>query len=194
MDLILRGEINNYMNLKTTYKTLIWIGIILFIAGVVGDGNSIVYLRQGAVLGPILFVIGTIIWIPIRIKKPILHAFNSDQYKSSADALFAFIINNFTQEFWAFCIAFGMLLVIGGGYSMKSSPGFQAAIDKIQYDEELIKRIGEFRETGSLVGGSTSPTEVKIDFSAYGTREGARVNIELKKEDGEWKIIDLKYD
>lgn len=182
------------MNLKTTYKTLIWIGILLFIAGVIGDGNSIPYLRHGAIIGPILFAVGTVIWIPLRIRKPILHPFSSNEYKSSGDALFAFVLNNFVQEFWAFCCAFGMLLVIGGGAAMKSSSGFQAAVVKIQEDQQLTNRIGEFKGTGTLVAGSTSSTEISLDFSAYGTNGGTRVGIDLEIEGGNWKITKLKYD
>ena len=88
---------------KTTYKTLIWIGIILFTAGVIADGNSIPYLRHGAILGPILFVVGIVIWIPHRLKKPILHPLSLKEYKSSVDAIFAFVLNNFMLEFWTFC-------------------------------------------------------------------------------------------
>lgn len=182
------------MNLKTIYKTLIWTGLLLFIAGTVGDVNAIPYLRRGATFGPVLFAIGTVIWIPLRIKRPILHPFNSNEYKSTFDALFAFMFNNFVLEFWAFCCAFGMLIVIGGGTAMKSSTGFQVAVAKIQEDERLTKQIGEFRRTGTLVAGSTSSTQANLDFSAYGTNGGTRVNIELTKKSGDWVVNSLKFE
>lgn len=182
------------MNLKTTYKALIWAGLLLFVAGTVGDVNAIPYLRHGATLGPVLFAAGTVIWIPLRIKKPILHPYNSNKYKSTLDAQFAFMFDNFVLEFWAFCCAFGMLIAVGGGIAMKSSSGFQVAVAKIQEDEQLLKQIGEFRETGSSVTGSTSSTEANLTFSAYGSKEGTRVQIKLTKESRGWVVNFLKYD
>ena len=181
------------MNLRTTYKTLIWIGLVLFIAGTVGDANAIPYLRHGAIFGPVLFGIGTIIWIPLRIKKPILHSFNSNEYRSTFDAIFAFMFNNFVLEFWAFCFAFGMFIMISSGTAMKNSVGFRIAVTKIQEDERLLNQIGEFQGTGIFIGGSTSPTKANLDFSAYGTNGGTRVNIEIAKESGDWKVNSLKF-
>ena len=181
------------MNLKTAYKTLIWTGLLLFIAGTVGDANAIQYLSHGTIYGPVLFGIGTVVWIPLRIKKPILHPFNRTEYRSTFDALFAFMFNNFLLEFWAFCCAFGMLIVIGGGTAMKRSVGFRVAVAKIQGDERLTKQIGEFRGTGTLVAGSTSSSQANLNFSAYGTNGGTRVNIELKKELGDWKVNSLEF-
>lgn len=182
------------MNLKTIYKTLIWTGLLLFIAGTVGDANAILYIRHGVTFGPILFAIGTLIWIPLRIKKPILHPFNTNEYKSTVDALFAFMFNNFVLEFWAFCCAFGMLIAIGGGAAMKSSAGFQAAVIKIQEDEQLTHQIGEFRGTGTLVVGSTSSNQAKLKFCAYGTQGATQVNIELEKVSGIWEVNLLKFE
>lgn len=86
-----------------------------------------------------------------------------------------------------------MLLVIGGGAAMKSSDGFQAAILEIQQDQQLCERIGVFRGVGTLVAGSTGAYDANLDFSAYGTNGGTRVNIELKKESGLWNVNKLKY-
>ncbi|MFC2186709.1 hypothetical protein ACFCT7_05255 [Fulvivirgaceae bacterium LMO-SS25] len=103
------------------------------------------------------------------------------------------MFNNFVLEFWAFCCAFGMLIVVGGGIAMKNSTGFQVAVVKIQEDERLKRQIGEFRGTGSLVTGSTSETQAHLDFSAYGTNGGTRVNIQLTKESGNWTVNSIKF-
>ncbi|WOK07763.1 hypothetical protein RT717_03880 [Imperialibacter roseus] len=182
------------IDLKTIYQTLIWAGILIFITGVICDAKAIEYLRYGAIVGPILFGIGTIIWIPLRIKNPILHPMNFHEYKSTADAFLAFIFNNFMLEFWAFCCAFGMLMVTGGGAAMKSSGGFNAAVTTIMADDELTNRIGEFQGTGILVSGSTSSTKAHLIFSAYGTTGGTRVSISLAKESGQWLTTSLTYD
>lgn len=182
------------MNIRRTYKTLLWTGLLLFIAGVIGDANAIPYLRYGVTFGSILFMIGTVIWVSLRIKKPILHPYNSNDYKSTFDAFFAFMFNNFILEFWAFCCAFGMLIVIGGGTAMKSTNGFRVAIDKIRTDKQLINQIGDFKEAGILVAGSSGPTEAKLSFSAYGTKGGTKVNISVAKESGEWRVNSLKFE
>ena len=182
------------MNFRSIYKTLNWTGILLFIAGVIGDANAIPYLRNGATIGPILFIIGTLIWIPLRIKKPILHPYNSEEYNSVADTLFAFVLNNFVLEFWAFCCAFGMLLVLGGGASMKNTSGFEKAIEIVSIDREIANKIGVYKGTGALVAGTVSSTIADLDFSAYGTKGGTRINIKLSKETGEWILESLKFD
>lgn len=182
------------MDSKITYKTMVWAGLLIFIAGTVGDAKAIEYMRYGAIVGPILFGIGTIIWIPLRIKNPILQPMNSHEYKSTADAFLAFIFNNFMLEFWAFCCAFGMLMVIGGGAAMKSSGGFNAAVTTILADDELANRIGEFQGTGILVSGSTRSTKAHLNFSAYGTTGGTRVSISLVKESGQWLTTALTYE
>ncbi|MGF1635779.1 MAG: hypothetical protein ACFCUU_01815 [Cyclobacteriaceae bacterium] len=181
------------MNFKTIYKLLTWTGLILFIIGVIGDLNAISSLRHVSIVGLVFFIIGIFIWIPYRIKKPILQPLNSHEYKSNSDALFAFIFNNFILEFWGFCFAIGMLIVIAGGASMKNSVGFKVAIAKIQEDERLINRIGQFHGTGILVAGSTGSIMANLEFSAYGTNGGTRVYIKLEKESGEWKVNSFKF-
>jgi hypothetical protein len=181
------------MILKGIYKKIIWTELFLFIAGAIGDANAIPYLRHGATLGPILFLLGIIIWIPLRLKNPIPHPFRPKEYKSSLDAVLAFMFNNFVLEFWAFCFGFGMLIILGGGSLMKSSIGFQTAITKIQQDEELKKRIGEYRNIGNLISGSTSSREADLVFSAYGTNGGARVRISITKESNEWQVNFIEY-
>ncbi len=162
-------------------------------AGMVGDANAIPYLRHGAKVGPVLFVIGAIIWITVRIRQPILHPFDSRKYRSQGDAFMAFIFNNFLLEFWAFCLGFAMLIVVGGGSLMKTSPGFKAAIIEIQENDAIMERIGKYGGTGALVSGSTSTYNADLDFSVYGAKGGVRVNISLSKELGYWEVKSLQF-
>ncbi|MEQ9102994.1 MAG: hypothetical protein RIF36_07465 [Imperialibacter sp.] len=46
------------MNVKTIYKTLIWVGLLLFIARIVGDEKAIEYLRYGRLSAPSFLVLG----------------------------------------------------------------------------------------------------------------------------------------
>ena len=182
------------MDNKVIYKILIWTGLLIFIVGIIGDANAIPYLRQGAIIGPVLFFLGTIIWIPQRVKNPILHPFNSNKYRTGFDASFAVIFDNFLLEFWTFCCAFGMLIILGGGAAMKSSDGFEAAILLLQEDEKVKNQIGELNGPGVLVGGSTSRTMAKLGFSVYGSKGSARIDIEVIKSSGEWDLVSLEID
>ncbi len=181
------------MNSRTLYKSLIWIGLISFIAGFVCEVNAIPYFRHLLIIGMIQFGIGTIIWIPIRLKKPILYPFEKRKYKSTGDALFAYLLNNFVLEFWGFCVAFGMIIVILGG-SFRQSKQLKFVIAKLEESKQLTEKIGVIQDTGIIVESSIGPGNMKFEFSAYGTKGAARVSVELNDQSGEWEIKNLKYD
>lgn len=182
------------MNPKRTYKYLIWLGIIIFIIGVIADGRAMPNLRYGAYIGPILFIAGVFIWIPLRLRNPILHSFSSYENQSFVDTAFGFFMDNFMREFWGFCIAFFMFMLLAGGYGIKQSIGYEAAIYEIKSNVEVKTKIGNFQSIGPILGGSTSTEMLKLGFSIYGSKGSSPIRIELKNENGEWKLISLELD
>lgn len=179
------------MNLKRIYKYLIWLGLVIFIIGVIGDGKAIRLLSFGAYLGPLLYVTGIFIWIPLRFKKPILHSFNSNGDQSFINSSFAFFMDNFMREFWGFCIVLLMFMILDSSVIIQSN-GYKAAISVIENNAEVKAKIGKFKTVGPIVGGSTSSSMVKLGFSIYGSKDSSPLRIELKNENGKWELTSLK--
>ncbi|WP_436516659.1 hypothetical protein [Ekhidna sp. To15] len=181
------------MSSRTLYKFLIWTGLISFIAGFICEVNAVLYLRHLLIIGIVLFGIGIIVWLPLRLKKPILHPLNVDKYKSSGDALLAYVFNNYLLEFWGFCVAVAMMIVIIGG-SFRTNSRLQIAINKLQESKELEDKIGIIQDTGIIVSSSNSADFMKFELSVYGSKDGARVDVELDNQSGSWEIKELKID
>ncbi|QJD09378.1 hypothetical protein MY04_05585 [Flammeovirga sp. MY04] len=151
------------------------------------------YLRHGVVLGPILFLIGVLIWIPLRIKNPIPYPNDPNHKKSIFDEILDLLLKNFFREFFAFCLAFGMFVTFLGNSILRNSSAFNTTVQIIQVDKQLEEIIGDFRSIGDQVTGSCSAEESQFEFSAYGTKGGTRVNIELINDNGDWKVKSLNF-
>lgn len=182
------------MNLKRTYQFLIWSGLIVFIAGIIGDGRAISALSYGAYLGPFLYGVGVIIWVVIRIKKPILHPFSSYENEPTVNTIFLFFMDNFMREFWGFCVAIMMIMLVAGSEMIKQARGYEAAIEELKINPELKSIIGEFNRIGPILGGSTSSQMINLGFSVYGTKGASPIRIKMTKESDKWEFVSLEIE
>ena len=182
------------MNPKRTYKYLIWSGLILFFTGIIGDGQAILILSYGAYFGPILYVVGVIIWATLRIKKPILHPFSTYRNEPVVNTIFLFFMDNFMREFWGFCMAIMMMLILGADAGFKQSDGYKAALEELKNNEELKNLIGDFKRVGPSVGGSISSSDARLGFSVYGSKNSSPIKIQMSKENQQWKLVSLEIE
>ncbi|MEQ9305676.1 MAG: hypothetical protein RJQ14_17315 [Marinoscillum sp.] len=175
------------------YKILLWIGLLIFIIGMIAEINAIDYLYHGLVVGPVFYTVGILWWIPKRLKKPILHPYDPDEYKSTSDAGLAFLMNNFLLEFWAGCCYLVMVMFLAGGLLMKQTEGYQVSEDILETDETVRSEFGKLRGMGHLISGSSSSQNAELLITIFGSEKNGSVKIDIVKQPDRWELEELKF-
>jgi len=186
-------SIYNLVWLKQQYQALIFVGILIFIAGSIGDANAIPFLRHGMVIGPLSFVVGVLIWIPLRIKNPIKYPYSPKDFVSHYDAFWSFMFNNFILEFWAFVCAFTIVILLSTSIFMKHTDAYKKGIEVFKDNTALINKIGKYRGTGLLIGGTITNYCANLDFSVYGSSGGSRVQLKMNNDNGDWVLESFEF-
>jgi hypothetical protein len=174
------------------YKIVIWSALLIFTIGIVGEIKAINYLYHGLIVAPLVFTIGIFMWIPKRIKSPILHPYSPKEYKSVADAVIAYLFNNFLLEFWA---GWSYLLVIGvlaGKLLFSQSEGFKSAKILMNQDETVKSEFGEITGIGHLISGSVSDQKASFFLTVFGSLKNGDIQIEVEKSQSEWELKKMK--
>jgi len=161
---------------------------LIFVIGLVGEFNEVDYLYHGLIIAPVVYTLGILIWLPKRIKLPILHPYSPDDYKSSADAAIAFIFNNFMLEFWAFWCYLLIVGSIAGKILLSQSDGFKKAEILLKEDVKFRNEYGEINGIGHLMTGSVSNQKANFYFTVFGSEKNGDVQIEVEKLHDEWKL------
>lgn len=178
--------------IKTFYKVLIAFGILAFIMGVIGDSKGISFLAMGLSIGPILYVIGVIIWIVKRAQNPIPFKLNVREYSTIFDSLMFFTIRNFFLEFAGMCAGIFMIMTLNNGLFTRSD-AFICALTHIKTNEQIKREIGVYQEVGKLVGGTLGKEKSNLGFTVYGSNGGLPIRVSLIKKENQWHVESLSY-
>jgi hypothetical protein len=182
------------------HKILILVGCLLWIAGFFMAAATIYpFALIGIYLGPPILTLGIIGWIinykrtknqfpnPIRSFNRILSKRKGILKYHFAGFEFMF---SYLLHFWTFCIVFWIGLALLGTTVFKNSNAFAATKEYVENDNELIKRIGQIKYYGFLLGGSVSSAgDADISFSIIGQKE--TIDAKAILENG--KVIEIKY-
>jgi len=174
-----------------SYKLLIWISLVVFLFSFIGEILALAPLKPLVWTSLGLYLLGVGFWTRIRFKKPIISPYERSNYQTSYDSILAFLFDNFLLEFWTFCLGAMMLLTLGLGENFKSKDPYQAAIENLKNNPDLIREIGTLNQTGFLVGGEIQTNSARLSLSIYGTKKGVRAYIIMKKDSTVWQVEKL---
>ena len=181
------------MRITHIYILLFNIGLVLWVLGFIGEFNGFNIVRHGVLVGPMIFLVATAIWIRQRIKKPILVSYQPKKNLSKFDAIFAFIFNNLFREAIGLLILISMLFHLGVIYYISNSSRYQEVKSIAINDYELKDIIGELTSMSYYIM-SSNETDANHSIYLYGTKGKTKATIHLYANNPKAKVKQLEYE